>query len=84
MNYRIEIDRSARKGLEALDGPVHGRVVAAIRALAADPRPPGSLKMVNRDAWRIRIGNYRVVYEIHDQVLIIAVIEVGHRKEVYR
>ena len=84
MTYRIEIDRPARKALDALDGSVHSRVVAAILGLADDPRPSGCTKMTGRAAWHNRIGDYRVVYEIHDRVLVVMVVEVGHRREVYR
>lgn len=84
MTYRIEIDRSARKALEALDEVTHTRIVEAIRGLAENPRPAGCTKLTGREAWRIRIGNYRVIYEIHDRVLVITVLEIGHRKDIYR
>lgn len=83
-SYRIEIARPAQKQVAALDGSVRSRVIDAIRDLAADPHPPGSIKMTGREAWRIRVGNYRVIYEIHDAVLLVNVVEVGHRREVYR
>ena len=84
MTYRIEIARPAQKQVAALDKSVRVRVIAAIRALADNPHPPGSLKMAGREAWRVRAGDYRVIYEIHDGILLIEVVEVGHRREVYR
>lgn len=84
MTYRIEIDRPARKALEALDAVTHTRIVEAIRNLAENPRPAGCTKLTGREAWRIRIGNYRVIYEIHDRVLVVTVLEIGHRKDIYR
>ncbi len=84
MTYRVEIARTAQKALKSLDGSVRPRIAEAIRALADNPRPPGCVKLTNREAWRIRIGDYRVVYEIHDAVLLVTVIDVGHRGEIYR
>ncbi len=84
MTYRIEIDRPAQKALRGLDGSIRSRVIEAIQALAADPRPSGSTKLVGHDAWRIRVGDYRIVYEIHDQVLVVLIVAVGHRRDVYR
>ena len=84
MTYRVEIARPAQKIVAAMDGSVRPRVLAAIRALANDPRPPGSLKMTNRTAWRIRVGAFRVVYEINDGALLVLVVEAGHRGDIYR
>ncbi len=84
MAYRIEIDRSAQKALRGLDGSVRPRVIDAIRALADNPRPPGSTKLVGHEAWRIRVGDYRIVYEIHDQVLLVLIVGIGHRRDIYR
>ena len=84
MTYRIEIARSAQKAMESLDGSIRPRVVIAVRALANNPRPLGCVKLTNREAWRIRVGDYRVVYEIRDAVLVVTVVEIGHRREIYR
>jgi mRNA interferase RelE/StbE len=56
----------------------------AIRNLSANPRPAGCKKLKGLDAWRIRVGDYRVIYEIHDDVLVVLVIRVAHRGEVYK
>ena len=84
MTYQVEIDRAARKVLASLDGSVRPRVVSAIRELANNPRPSGCVKLTNREAWRIRIGDYRVIYEIRDAVLVVLVVDIGHRREIYR
>mgnify|MGYP001619535147 CR=1 FL=1 len=83
--WRIEFKASAQRDLESLDPPVRRRVLKRIEGLAANPRPPGSLKMTGEPArWRLRVGDYRVVYQILDDVLIVTVIKVAHRKNAYR
>ncbi|MGA2401072.1 MAG: type II toxin-antitoxin system RelE/ParE family toxin [Syntrophobacteraceae bacterium] len=56
----------------------------AVRSLADDPRPAGVRKLTGREAWRIRVGDYRIVYEIHDDALVLLVVAIGHRRDVYR
>ncbi len=82
--FAVEIARGALKALKRIDPDAAGRIVAAIDALASDPRPRGCARLEGRDAWRIRVGSYRVIYEIHDSRLVILVVAVGHRREVYR
>ena len=84
MNYRVILSRSARKQMERISGEIETRVLARLSELEANPRPSGCKKLKNRDAWRIRVGDYRVIYEIHDKVLQVVVVTVGHRREVYR
>jgi mRNA interferase RelE/StbE len=60
------------------------RILARLTALESNPRPPDVKKLKGRNGWRIRVGDYRVIYEIHDRELQIMVITVGHRREVYR
>jgi len=60
------------------------RVRAAIAALAENPRPQGCIKLTDRDGWRIRVGSYRVIYEISDGQLLVTVIRVGNRRDIYR
>ncbi len=75
----------AARDIRKLPRPMPSRVKAAISALAEEPRPHGSLKLSDREAtWRIRVGDYRVLYEIHDDRLLVLVIRVRHRREVYR
>lgn len=84
MTYRVEISRRAAKAVTSLDKPLRRKILAAIDALAGDPRPVGCRKLAGQQAWRIRVGDYRVIYEIHDQVLLVIVIDIGHRQEIYR
>ena len=84
MTYAVAILRSAQKQLAKIDRQGRDRIVSGIRGLANDPRPPGSKKLSGRPAWRIRIGAYRVIYEVLDEQLLVLVVAVGHRREVYR
>ena len=84
MTYDVRILRAARRALARLPHDDHQRAAAAIRALAQEPRPPGCKKLVGSLYWRIRVGVYRVVYEIDDQGRVVVVSAVGHRREVYR
>ena len=84
MTYRVEISRRAAKAVTSLDKPLRRKILAAIDALADDPRPVGCRKLAGQQAWRIRVGDCRIIYEIHDQVLVVIVIDIGHRREIYR
>jgi mRNA interferase RelE/StbE len=84
MTYRVEVSRRAAKAVTSLDKPLRRRVLAAIDALSGDPRPAGGKKLADQQAWRIRVGDYRIIYEIHDQILLVLVVDVGHRREIYR
>ena len=83
-SYSIEIKRSAAKELTQLPPKDRGRIVARIQALADDPRPVGAEKLSGQDRYRVRKGDYRILYEIEDQVLRIMVVKIGHRRDVYR
>jgi len=83
--YRVEIARRALKSIQALPKKEQQRVRAAIELLADTPRPPGCVALKGeRSAYRVRVRDYRVVYEIHDARLLIQVVRVGHRRQVYR
>ncbi len=84
MNYSLFISRKAQKELARLPIRLYERVVAAIRELAENPRPSGCRKLSGREGWRIRIGDYRVIYQIDDKQNKITVRHVGHRREIYR
>lgn len=84
MSYAISILRRVQKELAELPTVAYERVLDGINALVQDPRPPKSVKLANREGWRIRIGDYRVIYEIDDKQRIITVLHVGHRRDVYR
>jgi mRNA interferase RelE/StbE len=83
--YRVFLERAAEKQLKQLSAKLRDRVVAAIQALAKNPRPAGCRKLSGTDNdWRIRVGDYRVVYEIDDAGREVRVNRVRHRREVYR
>lgn len=83
--YQLFFDKPAAKQLAKLSKKSYEKVKKSIEALAENPRPVGCLKLKgNGDAYRIRIGDFRVIYEIEDDVLIVVVVSVGDRKEVYR
>lgn len=82
--YNLYIKPSAVKEIESCPKKDRLRIINRINALADDPRPQGSEKLSGYDKYRVRQGNYRIVYSIQDQKLIISVVKVGHRKEVYR
>jgi len=83
-NYRILIKTSAAKELESVPSRDRRRIVKKIQSLSSEPRPTGCEKLSGGEKYRIRQGNYRILYTIQDDVLIITVIRVGHRREVYR
>jgi mRNA interferase RelE/StbE len=84
MRYRVILPRSVQKELDCLPDDVVKRILARLTQLETNPRPADVKKLKGRDAWRIRVGDYRVIYEIHDRELQILVITVGHRREIYR
>jgi len=84
MSYTVLILRRAQKELARLPSGVYERVRDAIRALGQNLRPAGCLKLTGREGWRIRVGNYRVIYEVDDEQQSVTVLDVGHRRDVYR
>ena len=84
MNYTIRIERPAQKALSRIPQPYQDIIIDAIRNLSGEPRPHGTRKLSGRDAWRIRVGDYRIIYEIEDSQRSILVVTLGHRKEIYR
>ncbi|MEO8613746.1 MAG: type II toxin-antitoxin system RelE/ParE family toxin [Luteolibacter sp.] len=83
--YRVEFAIGVEKDLRKIPAKQAARIIRATEKLAANPNPPGSVKLVGHDAkFRIRVGDYRVIYEIHNSVLVVLVIEIGHRKDIYR
>ena len=83
-SYRVDITRSVEKELEALAAKDRKRVVARMRALADNPRPPGCEKLSGEEKYRIRQGDMRVLYEIADREAVITIVKIGHRRDVYR
>ncbi|QOD02665.1 type II toxin-antitoxin system RelE/ParE family toxin [Pseudarthrobacter sp. BIM B-2242] len=83
--YAVEFTTGAAKEIRKLDAGVRRRILSSVAALAEDPRPAGCKKLVGeQNAWRVRIADYRVLYEIHDEVLTVTVARVAHRLEVYK
>ena len=82
----MRLTRSARKELGAVDSrDDRARLVAAMERLGSNPRPVGSVKLATSDStYRILVGNYRVIYEVLDRLVVVDVIKIGHRREVYR
>lgn len=83
--YRVEIARRAVKALSALPRREQQRIRAAIDLLADNPRPPGCVAMTGEvHAYRVRVGDHRIIYEVFDDHLVVQVVRVGHRRDVYR
>jgi len=82
-NYKIEIKKSAAKEISKLPKVEVQRIVNKIQTLSEDPRPNGCKKLSGNEKYRIRIGVYRVLYSIMDEKLVIYIVKVGHRKEIY-
>lgn len=83
-NYNLQIKPSAAKELEALPKKDRQRVAARIQALATDPRRQGCERLSGQDLYRVRQGNYRILYTVNDAALLVVVYKIGHRREVYR
>jgi len=83
--YDVFIKPSALKELETVDSKKdRKRIVRAILSLAEDPRPAGCRKLSGKDKYRIRSGQYRIVYAVRDAILVVTIVKVGHRRDVYR
>lgn len=83
MTYRIELRPAAARALRKLDPPTARRIQGAIALLATEPRPPASRPLRGRPGLRVRVGDYRILYTVEDDVLLIVVVTVGHRRDVY-
>lgn len=83
-SYKLLVTRSAAKELETIPSKDRGRIITKIRGLTDEPRPTGAEKLSGEDKYRIRQGDYRILYEIEDRQLIVTVVRIGHRREVYR
>ena len=85
MAYAIQILPAAQRQLAKLDPPARAQIAAAIEALAGNPRPPGVKKLSGKEnLWRIRVGSYRIIYQIFDRVRLVVIVAIGHRRDVYR
>jgi mRNA interferase RelE/StbE len=84
MSYRLDYYPAATRAIEKLPRQLQRRILDRLESLKENPRPPRSIKLTGQDAYRIRVGDYRIIYTIQDQRLIVLVIDVGHRRDVYR
>ncbi|PSB46866.1 type II toxin-antitoxin system mRNA interferase toxin, RelE/StbE family [Cyanosarcina cf. burmensis CCALA 770] len=85
MTYQVEFSRQAQKQFDALPRQIQQRLQPQIDTLAEEPRPSGVKKLKGAEnQYRIRVGSYRIVYEIQDAVLLIILLRIGHRREIYR
>ena len=83
-SYRLLIKPSAAKELERLPTKDRERVVARMQGLSSQPRPPGCEKLTGHELFRVRQGDYRILYEVQDSGLVVTVFKIGHRRDVYR
>jgi len=84
VSYTVEIKRSAEKEMDRLPNKIHRHISEKILALEANPRPPGTRKLQGGEGYRLRIGDYRVLYTVDDQTRHVFVYSVAHRREAYR
>lgn len=84
MIYRVELTTAAARQVRKLPRPARDRVVEAISGLQEEPRPPAAKKLVGEQtAWRLRVGDYRVIYDVFDGDLLVTVVRAAHRREIY-
>jgi mRNA interferase RelE/StbE len=83
-SYRLSFKRSVTKDFRNIPQEDVRRILSRIDALAVEPRPPGCQKLTGAERYRVRVGRYRIVYEIRDEVLLVIVVAVGHRQGVYQ
>jgi mRNA interferase RelE/StbE len=85
MSHRVIISDAAKRDLRHLDKVLQQRVAARLQTLAIEPRPPGVLKLRGREnQWRLRVGDYRILYEVDDAAKLVRILRIAHRREVYR
>lgn len=82
-HYNINFNKKARKKLDSMSDVIVMPILIAIENLAENPKPKGYKKLKGRSGYRIRVGNYRIIYEIFDEIVLIDVIDLGHRKDIY-
>lgn len=81
--YTVTLSKAAQKQLDKLSDKLAAPILDAIATLSANPRPSGVKKLKGRDGYRIRKGDYRIIYDIHDYILVVDVVAIGHRKDIY-
>ena len=84
MSWNVEIERKAQKALKKIPDPYKSNIIEAIEELTNEARPPGCTKLKGAsDLWRVRVNDYRIVYQVKDEKLHILIIRIGHRKDIY-
>lgn len=83
MTYKVTLKKRAIKALQNINEPYYNNIKSAIYSLANNPRPQGYIKLKGRNGYRIRVADYRIIYEIFDDILLVDVINLGHRKDIY-
>lgn len=83
MIYKVNLTKRAIKALEKINEPYYSNIKEAITKLANEPRPQGYKKLKGREAYRIRVADYRIIYGVFDDMLLVEVVDLGHRKDIY-
>lgn len=83
MSYQVNISNRAIKALTKVPEPYYSKLKQALYSLTDNPRPVGCKKLKGRDAYRVRVADYRIIYEIQDAILFVEVVNLGHRREIY-
>ena len=83
MVYKVQLKKRAIKALQEINEPYYSKIKEAIYALGVNPRPQGYKKLKGRDAFRIRVADYRIIYDVFDDILLIDIIDLGHRRNIY-
>jgi mRNA interferase RelE/StbE len=84
MTYCITIERVALKSLKTIPKQAQNKIIKVIQNLAINPKPTGAKKLIGRDGWRIRIGDYRIIYAVYKDRYHILILDIGHRKDIYK
>ncbi len=84
MAWHVEFERRAKRECDALSGDIRERIIKALDRLAADPRSAANVKALHGGSYRLRVGDHRVIYALADDVLVVLVVKIGHRRDVYR
>lgn len=81
--YQVVIERQVQKQLSKISAPYYQAIIEALKALASNPRPNGYIKLKSRPGYRIRVADYRIIYNINDKILTVFILGIGHRKDIY-
>jgi len=82
--YKLELTSTAQKNLKKLDKQTLAKLLLKIESLRDNPFPIGVTKLVTRDAYRIRVGDYRIIYDVFQDLVLVKILKIGHRKDIYK